>query len=178
MRRLSSSRSAATVVLVLLAGCSDQSMTVQPKYTTYRPSSLWRDGASARPLPDHTVARGDLLRDEAAATPPPVDAALLARGRERFDIYCSPCHGLGGHGDGMAVQRGFPPPPNFDSPRLRAAPARHFFDVVTHGYGVMYSYAARVEPEDRWTIVAYIRALQASAATPLAEAPEAREELP
>jgi mono/diheme cytochrome c family protein len=104
--------------------------------------------------------------------------ALLARGRERYDIYCSPCHGFSGHGDGMIVQRGFPTPPSYHSARLRSADAQHFFDVITHGYGVMYSYAARVEPRDRWAIIAYIRALQQSQRTDMADVPELRSKLP
>ncbi len=164
--------------LLLLAGCDDQSMTVQPKFRTYRTTELWHDGTSARPPPDHTVARGDLVRDEAIATPPPVDAALLARGQERYTIDCLPCHGATGRGDGMIVQRGFPAPPDYNSPRLRATSADHIFDVITHGYGVMYAYAARVEPADRWAIVAYVRALQTSGGVPLTAVPEAEAKLP
>ena len=151
---------------MLLAGCNDDSMTVQPKNKPLTPSNVWADGTSARPLPEGVVALGDLDRDKAAATPPPVTPALLARGQQRFDIYCTPCHGYSGHGDGMIVQRGFPPPPDYNSPRLRAASAAHIFDVITNGWGVMYPYKARVEPADRWAIVAYIRALQVSAAMP------------
>ena len=105
-------------------------------------------------------------------------AQLLARGQERYGIYCSPCHGLSGNGDGMIVRRGFPAPPSYHSARLRAAPAKHFFDVITNGYGVMYSYAARVEPRDRWAIVAYIRALQESRNAKLADIPDLRSKLP
>jgi len=161
---------------VLLAGC-DLSMTQQDKYTTYSPASLWADGTSARPLPAHVVAQGDVARDKQAADPPRVTPALLARGRERFNIYCSPCHGLDGKGDGIVAKRGFPPPPSYLEPRLLAAPASSFYDTITHGYGVMYSYAARVDPPDRWAIVAYIRALQLSQHATLAEAPEAKEKL-
>ena len=168
----------ALMLPVALAGCDDQSMTVQPKFRTFRAANLWRDGTTARPLPEGTVARGDLARDAAIATPPPVDAALLARGQQRYTIYCVPCHGAAGHGDGMIVQRGFPAPPDYDSPRLRAAPADHIYDVITHGYGVMYSYAARVEPADRWAIVAYVRALQTSGGVPLTAVPDAKARLP
>ena len=101
-----------------------------------------------------------------------------ARGRERYGIYCSPCHGLSGHGDGIIVSRGFPAPPSYHSDRLRSADAQHVFDVISNGYGVMYSYAARVEPRDRWAIVAYIRALQQSQHTDIAEVPELRSKLP
>ena len=113
-----------------------------------------------------------------SATPPPASPALLARGRERFDIYCSPCHGLDGKGDGIVAARGFPHPPSFTEPRLLAAPASEFYDAISKGYGVMYSYAARVEPRDRWAIIAYIRALQLSQHATVAQVPDAREKLP
>lgn len=171
-------RRAAFVLLTLALGGCDQSMTVQPRYRAYARADLWPDGTAARPLPEHTVAQGDVARDAALANPPPVTAALIARGQDRFDIYCAPCHGLGGMGDGMVVQRGFPAPPSFASPRLRAASARHIVDVITNGYGVMYSYAARVAPADRWAIVAYVRALQAAGGVPLADVPDARDKLP
>jgi mono/diheme cytochrome c family protein len=161
----------------MLAGC-DVSMTQQKKYTTYSAAGLWPNGSSARPLPAHVVAQGDLARDTEASNPPPVNAALLKRGRERFDTYCSPCHGLDGRGDGMVVRRGFPKPPSYLEPRLLAAPAGSIYDAITKGYGVMYSYASRVEPRDRWAIVAYVRALQLSQHATLAQAPEAREKLP
>jgi mono/diheme cytochrome c family protein len=166
------------LALLSLAACSDQSMERQPKARSYRPSEIWSDGTSARPLPPHTVARGDLAREAALADPPPVDMALLERGRERYEIACAPCHGLGGRGDGMIVQRGFPPPPDYNSPRLRAVPASHIVDVITNGYGVMYSYAARVEPADRWAIAAYVRALQTSASVPVSAVADAKDKLP
>jgi mono/diheme cytochrome c family protein len=162
--------------LLLLAGC-DVSMTQQKKYPTYAPAGLWSDGTSARPLPAHVVAQGDLGRDRQVVAPPAANEALLARGRGRYDIYCSPCHGINGRGDGIVVARGFPHPPSFFEPRLLAAPAATFFDAITNGYGVMYSYAARVEPHDRWAIIAYIRALQLSQGATLAQAPEAKEKL-
>lgn len=165
------------LVLLVLAGC-DVSMTQQNRYRTDAPAELWPDGTSARPLPEHTVAQGDLARDAAGKNPPPATPALLARGRERFDIYCSPCHGLAGDGDGIVVQRGFPAPPSYREPRLLAAPASHFYDVISNGYGVMYSYAARVEPRDRWAIVAYIRALQSQRGSKTASAPGSPEAKP
>jgi mono/diheme cytochrome c family protein len=163
---------------LLLAACNDISMTQQKRYDTYGPAALFPDGTEAQALPPGVVAQDDLDRDHQSAKPPPVDAKLLARGQQRYDIYCSPCHGLSGDGDGMIVRRGFPAPPSYHSARLRAAPAQHFFDVITKGYGVMYSYAARVEPRDRWAIVAYIRALQESRNAKLADAPELRSKLP
>jgi len=128
-------------------------------------------GAEARwPLlpPANTVPRDDPL---IAAAPPPVSLALLQRGQQRFDIYCAPCHGRAGDGNGMIVQRGFPHPPSYYSAVLRQAPNQHFYDVITHGYGAMYAYAERVSPADRWAVVAYIRALQASADGKLADVP-------
>ena len=153
-------------------------MTQQNRYGTYTAAGLFADGTEAQALPAGVVALGDLDRADQAEKPPAVDAELLARGRQRYDIYCSPCHGLSGNGDGMVVRRGFPAPPSYRSERLRAAPARHFFDVITNGYGVMYSYASRVEPHDRWAITAYIRALQESQDAKLADAPELRSKLP
>lgn len=164
-------------VALIVAGC-DVSMTQQKKYTTYAPAGLWPDGTSARPLPQHVVAQGDLQRATEETHPPPVSAALLARGQERFNIYCSPCHGVDGKGNGPVAERGFPHPPSYLDPRLLAAPASTFYDVITRGYGVMYSYAARVEPRDRWAIIAYIRALQLAQHATIAQAPEAREKLP
>lgn len=154
------------------AGCR-RDMNDQPRYNPYRASEFFADGAAARPLPAHTVARGQLREDEAMFTgkkagapvtelPVPLSASLLTRGRERFNIYCSVCHGADGAGQGMIVQRGFPPPPSLHLPRLREAPIGHFFEVMTNGYGLMFPYASRVAPADRWAIAAYIRALQLS----------------
>ncbi|WP_333683755.1 c-type cytochrome [Pontibaca methylaminivorans] len=145
--------------LLLVATCR-QDMVDQASNRTYSESAVWDDHASARPFNEGTVARGDLERQRQRDRPPPVDAALLERGRERYDIFCAPCHGLTGRGDGRVVQRGFPAPPDYLSARLRAAPARHFVDVIANGYGVMFPYGARVAPRDRWAITAYIRALQ------------------
>jgi mono/diheme cytochrome c family protein len=172
-------RRAATVaaLALLLAGC-DLSMTQQRKFKTYAPAQLWSDGTSARPLPAHTVAQGDVARAAAATTPPPVDDALLARGRARFGVYCAPCHGLAGDGDGIIVAHGFPRPPSYHIDRLAAAPAQHFVDVITRGYGVMYAYGDRVDPHDRWAIAAYIRALQLSRRATVAQAPDAATRLP
>jgi mono/diheme cytochrome c family protein len=136
------------------------------------------------------VARGDLRENAvlytghlpngefANVSPLPVNEVLLKRGQERFNIYCSVCHGRTGLGDGMIVQRGFPHPPAYTDERLRNAPLGYFFNVITNGYGVMYSYAQRVEPEDRWAIAAYIRVLQLSEHATLADAtPQGKAEL-
>jgi len=164
------------VVGMALAGC-DLSMTQQRKLATYAPTSLWPDGTSARPLPDHVVAQGDVERAAAAKAPPPMTAALLARGRERFGIFCAPCHGLAGDGDGIIVAHGFPAPPSYHIDRLLAAPAQHFYNVISAGYGVMYAYADRIDPQDRWAIAAYIRALQLSRRATVADVPEAADKI-
>jgi mono/diheme cytochrome c family protein len=148
-------------------------MTNQPKAKPLSQSDFFSDGANARPLPAHTVAHGEARQEVAFHTgltngvyitqlPMSLTPELLARGRERFDAICAVCHDRTGSGNGMVVQRGFPQPPSFHVDRLRNAPIGHFFDVITNGYGVMYSFATRVEPEDRWAIAAYIRALQLS----------------
>lgn len=178
MKRGAALALAPLLATLALGACDDQSMRQQKRYATYAPAALWTDGTSARPLPDGAVAQSDAAREAAIQEPPAVTPALLARGRERFEIYCTPCHGYDGRGDGMVVQRGFPPPPSYDSDRLRQAPARYLFDVITNGYGIMYPYAARVEPRDRWAIVAYIRALQLSQHANLADVADARGKLP
>jgi mono/diheme cytochrome c family protein len=167
---------AFAVFAAALGGC-DLSMTQQRKLTTYAPTSLWPDGSSARPLPANVVAQGDVERAREASTPPPVTTALLARGQQRFGIFCSPCHGLAGDGDGIIVAHGFPAPPSYHIDRLVAAPAQHFYDVMTGGYGVMFSYADRVDPHDRWAIAAYIRALQLSRRATVAQVPDAAENI-
>ena len=171
------------VCVVLLGGCR-QDMHVQPKILPLAPSQFFDDGRSARPVVPGTIARGHLHTDEllytgkikgalADAFPFRITRKDLARGQERFNIYCAPCHGRLGNGQGMIVQRGFPPPPSYHIDRLRQAPAGYFFDVITNGFGTMYSYASRVTPEDRWKIVAYIRALQLSQKAALADVPPA-----
>jgi cytochrome c553 len=163
-------------------GCR-RDMFQQPYSKPLAPNSFFQDNQMAsRPLVEHTVARGHLDADPVfysgkigtnlvAAFPMPITRATLERGRERFEIYCAPCHGRTGQGNGMIVQRGFPAPPSYDIERLRQAPVGHFFDVITRGYGVMYSYAQRVPPDDRWAIAAYIRVLQQSRHATLAEVP-------
>jgi mono/diheme cytochrome c family protein len=153
----------------LLAAC-DQNMDAQPRYSEYSRAPLFRSSV-LRPPPANTVARDDLDRERAARTKPALSAELLARGRERFGIFCSPCHGAGGDGTGIVVQRGMPRPTSYHDDRLRAAEDQYFFDVITNGHGAMYSYAARVPPVDRWAIVAYIRALQLSRHASLDDVP-------
>ena len=161
------------LAFLLLAGCRRE-MTDQPKLKPLGASSFFADGAASRPLPAHTVAREDLP----AATPEPLSRAVLERGRERYEIYCAPCHGRVGDGHGMIVQRGFPTPPTFHQARLREAPDQHYYDVISNGFGVMYPYAGRVLPADRWAITAYLRVLQRSQNATLADAePAARARL-
>jgi mono/diheme cytochrome c family protein len=175
---------ACLLLCTLQAGCSEQDMVIQPKLKPYQESAFFVDHQSARPLLIGTIARGQLEVDPAYDTGKTddllvaripdrvkVDRALLERGRERFNIYCAPCHSRAGDGRGMIVQRGFPPPPSFHEQRLLDAPAGHFFNVITSGYGAMYSYASRVPVDDRWAIVAYIRALQLSQHATLDDAP-------
>jgi mono/diheme cytochrome c family protein len=167
----------AALLLVLSlasARCTDQSMTRQAHYGTNDPAPAFANGSAAQPLPEGTLSRDDKEYDRASAVPPPVDMALLERGKERFEIFCAPCHGYEGDGDGAIVRRGFPRPPSYYEPKLTQAEAQLFFDTITNGYGVMYSYGSRVPlPHDSWAIAAYIRALQQSRSATLAEAPEA-----
>jgi mono/diheme cytochrome c family protein len=138
-----------------------------------RESVFFKNGSSARPLVDDTVARGTLQDDasfftgkngaaEVDALPFPLTAEVLDRGEQRFTIYCTPCHGPTGRGDGMVVRRGYRQPPSYHIDRLRQAPLGHFYDVMTNGFGAMPDYKAQIAPRDRWAIAAYIRALQLS----------------
>lgn len=167
-------RQVATMLacLLLVAGCTKSDMDSQPKDHEYEPSAAFENGRVLQSPAPGTVARGDPERAAAATRKPAVTAALLARGRERFDIYCSPCHDVAGTGHGVIVARGMPQPPSYHDDRLREADDQHFFDVITDGYGAMYSYAARVTPRDRWAIIAYIRALQLSQHAELDKLPE------
>ncbi|BCG88336.1 hypothetical protein MesoLj113c_44460 [Mesorhizobium sp. 113-3-9] len=148
-------------LLALIAGCK-QDMADQPRYNALASSTQFADGMSARTPVEGTVTRDADLTPTPNGIPYPITMALLQRGQQRFDIFCSPCHGRTGDGHGMVVKRGFPAPPSYHQDALRNAPDRHFYDVITNGYGAMYSHAARVPPNDRWAIVAYIRALQYS----------------
>ena len=155
-----------------IAACR-QDMHDTPRYEPLEASSFFTDGRGSRTPVANTVARGTLREDEllyegkingqlADAFPMPVTAAVMARGQERFNVFCSPCHGRTGQGNGMVVQRGFRAPPSYHEDRLRNAPVGYFFDVMTHGFGAMLDYSAQVPVADRWAIAAYIRALQYS----------------
>lgn len=161
----------ALAVPLVLAGCR-QDMARQPKLAANGPARAFADGAANRPLVAGTVPRD---ATEAGREPPQVTPALLSRGQARFTIFCSPCHGPAGDGGGRVVERGFPRPPSFHDERLVAAEASHYIDVIEHGYGIMFSYAARVPPKDRWAIVAYIRALQMAQGATVATAAPAAE---
>ncbi len=151
---------AALCLLAALAGCKRQDMYTQDSSKTWDRNGFFADGSSMR----HPVA-GTVGRDEPngpAPEPATIDAKMLARGQERFGIFCTPCHGRAANGGGMIVLRGFPQAPSFVEGPLRTAKAGVFYDAITNGYGVMYSYASRLSPPDRWAIIAYIRALQLS----------------
>jgi mono/diheme cytochrome c family protein len=173
------------VTLTLATLACRQDMHDQPRYKPLAKSTFFGDGRSARPRVPGTVARGHLPGDPAletgkagtafvAAVPVPIDLPLLKRGEQRYAIYCAPCHGQVGRGDGMIVRRGYRPPPSFHVDRLRAQPAGYFFDVITAGFGAMPDYAAPLTVADRWAVVAYVRALQLSQNATVADVPEGR----
>ena len=175
VRLLTPSRRRALALLVCLitVGACRQDMHNQPKYIPLRDSEFFKDGSSARPLVEDTVARGTLQEDAAfytgkengavvATLPLPLTQEVLDRGEQRFNIYCAPCHDRTGGGNGMIVRRGYRQPPSYHVDRLRQVPIGHFFDVMTNGFGAMPDYRAQISPRDRWAIAAYIRALQLS----------------
>jgi mono/diheme cytochrome c family protein len=175
---------AAAALLLAAAGCR-QNMHNQHKVKTLAASDFFPDGQGARPIPAHTVARGDLregwaytgldaANKPAAQLPFPLTRQVLERGQERFNIFCSPCHDRQGTGHGMIVQRGFKQPTSYHVERLRNAPVGYFYNVITEGFGVMPSYAPQVPVADRWAIAAYIRVLQYRQTAKLADLPPER----
>jgi len=166
------------------AGCDHlrQDMATQPKNKPLSPSAFFPDGRSERPLVENTVARGSIANDELFVPkdsnkfPLPVNLELLERGQERYKIFCAPCHGLQGDGNGMVAMRGMKHPPSYHQDRLRQAPNGYFYDVIANGFGQMLDYSAQIPPRDRWAIIAYIRALQLSRNARLAELPAAMRE--
>jgi len=173
------------LALVAAGAACRQDMHDQPKYIPLRQSAFFGDERSARPLVPGTVARGQERADRLLYTgkensadstvfPFPIDERVMARGQERFNIYCSPCHGQTGMGDGMVVRRGFRRPPTFHQDRLRNVPVGQLFDVITNGFGAMPDYAAQIRVEDRWAIIAYVRALQLSEHATMADVPADR----
>jgi mono/diheme cytochrome c family protein len=172
---------------LLFSGCR-QDMQDQPRYESYEKSTFYADGRASRQPVEGTVARGQMRDDARLYTgrtdaaqqaalvdtiPLPLTSEMVDRGQERYNIYCSACHGMTGVGDGLVVRRGFRPPPSFHIDRLREAPVGHFFDVMTNGFGAMPDYASQVSVSDRWAIVAYIRALQLSQRAEVADVPAA-----
>lgn len=168
---------------VLAAGCR-RDMQDQPKYTPLEASSFFVDGRSARPIPPNTIARGHLNDNDSFHTgadasgaflntiPLPITKAMLQRGQQRYGIYCTPCHGELGDGNGMVARRGFKIPANFHNHRLRQAPPGYLFQVISNGYGAMPDYATQIQDAgDRWAIVAYVRALQLSRNAMAADVP-------
>jgi hypothetical protein len=178
----------ALCALVLLVACGGN-MRDQAKRNPYEPSAAFADGKCMRQIPENTVARGRDQEDQdlsgvgpdgkpVAEFPFPITRDVLVAGHTRYDQFCSPCHGLSGYGNGMIVQRGFPAPPSFHQQRLRDVPPGYIVNVITNGFGRMFSYAFRVEPQDRWAIAAYIRALQLSQNATLDDVPpEERQKL-
>jgi Cytochrome C oxidase, cbb3-type, subunit III len=164
------------------AGCNEelirQDMANQPKYRPQTPSDFFADGRSERPLIENTVARGSLVNDDlivpkdSNAFPLPVNESLLERGEARYKIFCTPCHGLQGDGNGMIVDRGMKRPPSYHIDRMRQEPNGYYYDVITNGFGSMYSYSAQIPPKDRWAIIAYIRVLQLSRNAKASDLPE------
>ena len=163
-----------------LAGCGyslRQDMANQPRQNPLSPSNFFTDGRSERPLPENTVARGEIANDvllvpkDSNMFPLPLTKELLKRGQERYGIFCQPCHGIQGDGQGMVAMRGMKHPPSFHQERLRAEPHGYIYDVVTNGFGAMYGYSSQIPPRDRWAIIAYVRALQLSRNTPASELP-------
>ena len=172
---------AAALCAIALTGCDmalRQDMADQPKNLPQSPSEFFSDGRSERQLVENTVAHGAVDNDvyhvpnDYVGYPLPVDEKLLERGEDRYRIFCTPCHGLQGDGNGMAAVRGMKHPPSFHIDRLRQAPNGYFYDVITNGFGAMYSYAERIPPRDRWAIIAYVRALQLSRNAKVSDLPE------
>ena len=173
----------AAALVLSLSACR-QDMHDQPNYQPLEESDFFGDSQASRTFVPGTVAQGRLHDDTLLYTgkvdganallfPFPVDAAVMARGQERFNVYCAPCHGQTGMGDGMIVRRGYRRPPALSEDRLREAPVGHFFDVISNGFGAMPDYASQVKVEDRWAIVAYVRALQLSAHATVEDVPAA-----
>ena len=183
LRRLHIRLLGVMAALAALAGCQQQ-MAIQPRYQPLSASDYFADGQSARQPVDGTLAQGRAELDplyvakDATTLPVPLNAELVARGQQRYNIFCTPCHGLTGDGNGFVTTRGYRRPPTFHSDRLRAAPVGHFFDVITNGFGAMYDYSAQIPPRDRWAIIAYVRALQLSQNIPAAQlTPDQRAKL-
>jgi hypothetical protein len=181
MKSKSSLLAALFVCTLAFSGCGDttlrQDMANQPRHNPLSPATFFPDGRSERPVVDNTVVRGAINEDplltpkESNAFPLPLTKDLLARGQDRYNIFCSPCHGLQGDGNGMVTLRGMKHPPTYHQERVRNEPNGYFFDVITNGFGAMSGYSMQLEPRDRWAIVSYVRALQLSRNAPVGELP-------
>lgn len=159
------------VVCLAVAACTRSNMDSQPKYHEYEPGVLFSNGRILQAPVPGTVARGDLALADEARKKPAMTSSLLARGRDQYNVFCSPCHDRAGTGRGIVVQRGMPQPASLHDERLRQADDQHIYDVISNGYGAMYAHGDRVRPKDRWAIVAYIRALQLSQHASLDDVP-------
>lgn len=177
----------ATLLLCLPLAACRQDMHDQPRYKPLAGTDFFENRRASRPLIEGTVARGQLRTDVARYTgkvgddnvevfPFPITRNDLTRGRERFNVYCTPCHGRLGDGQGLVVKRGFRQPPSYHTDKLKQAPVGHFFDVMTNGFGAMPNYASRVPPDDRWRIIAYIRALQLSQGAAVTDVPDDKKQ--
>ena len=173
------------VFALAFAGCGGtlrQDMANQPRQNPLSPATFFPDDRSARPLIDNTVVRGALAEDdllvpkESNAFPLPLTRERLERGKDRYAIFCTPCHGLQGDGMGMVTLRGMKHPPSYHQDRLRNVPNGYLFDVITNGFGAMNGYAAQLAPRDRWAVVAYLRALQVSRNAHVADLPASLRE--
>jgi len=165
-------RAATSLLLcILIAGCTRSNMDSQPKYHEYERAGLFRNGQVLQAPVPGTVARGDLRREVEVKQRPDLTEDLLRRGREQYDIFCTPCHDRIGTGSGIVVQRGFPRPASLHDEPQRALTDEHLFDVISNGFGAMYAHGDRVQPRDRWAIVAYVRALQVSQHAVLSDLP-------
>jgi len=171
---------AACLCVLAVTGCENtlrQDMANQPRLNTLSPAPIFADGRSERPIIDNTVARGSVEDDslfvpkDSNAFPLPVTAELMSRGQDRYKIFCSPCHGLQGDGNGLVTLRGMKHPPSYHQDRLRNEPNGYFYDVIANGFGAMNGYSAQLNPQDRWAIVAYVRALQVSRNAHVADLP-------
>lgn len=167
-------RVAIGVLCLAVGACGRQHMADQPRLDTFTDNTVFSGGQTARTPPAGTVPFGAA----ASTTRPAWSKSLILRGRDRFNIYCAPCHGFTGQGDGFIVRRGFPAPPSYHEARLRTADDEHFYNVISEGYGIMFDYAEALEPADRWAVVAWIRTLQFARNAPEAELPSRYRQVP
>jgi len=180
MKNRSSLLAVTCLVALAIVGCDHtlrQDMANQPRHNPLSPAAFFPDGRSERAIPDNTVARGSIQDDplftpkDSNAFPLALTKELMARGQDRYNIFCSPCHGLQGDGQGMVTLRGMKHPPSYHQDQVRNEPNGYYFDIITNGFGAMNGYSMQLNPHDRWAIVAYVRALQLSRNAHIAELP-------